>query len=101
MLKQKIEQIVVKAIESLGLPITDEMYAKITITYPDPKMGDYSTNAALILAKLAGKSPGEVAKQIASKIDSFQFDKIEVAGPGFINLTLKPEIIVEQMKNPI
>jgi len=71
--------------------------------------GDYATNAALILAgklrkkSLKGPSPSgyrpmEIAEQIKSKIKSDLFEKIEVAGPGFINFFLKSEFLQEQVK---
>jgi arginyl-tRNA synthetase len=53
--------------------------------------GDMATNAAMVLAKDAGKKPRELAEAIAGKLraDSL-IAKVEVAGPGFINLTLEP-----------
>lgn len=49
--------------------------------------GDYSTNAALILAKAMKRNPREVAGEIISSLeyDKNVIDKIEIAGPGFIN----------------
>src|SRR5215510_14234365 len=53
--------------------------------------GDMATNAAMVLAKDAGKKPRELAEAIAAKLRGDELvAKAEVAGPGFINLTLKP-----------
>jgi arginyl-tRNA synthetase len=53
--------------------------------------GDMATNAAMVLAKDAGKKPRELAEAIAAKLRADDLvAKVEVAGPGFINLTLKP-----------
>jgi arginyl-tRNA synthetase len=53
--------------------------------------GDMATNAAMVLAKDAGKKPRELAEALAGKLrDDDIVSKIEVAGPGFINLTLAP-----------
>src|SRR5262245_49720578 len=53
--------------------------------------GDMATNAAMVLAKDAGKKPRELAEAIAAKLAADPLvAKTEVAGPGFINLTLKP-----------
>jgi len=53
--------------------------------------GDMATNAAMVLAKDAGKKPRELAEAVAAKLrDDELVAKAEVAGPGFINLTLKP-----------
>jgi arginyl-tRNA synthetase len=53
--------------------------------------GDMATNAAMVLAKDAGKKPRELAEAIAEKLRADDLvAKAEVAGPGFINLTLEP-----------
>jgi arginyl-tRNA synthetase len=58
----------------------------------DASHGDMATNAAMVLAKPAKKNPKQLAEEIAGQLrgDSL-IAKAEVAGPGFINLTLKPE----------
>jgi arginyl-tRNA synthetase len=54
--------------------------------------GDMATNAAMVLAKDAGKKPRELADAIAAKLRADALiEKVEIAGPGFINLTLKPD----------
>jgi arginyl-tRNA synthetase len=53
--------------------------------------GDMATNAAMVLAKAAGKKPRELAEALAAELRRDDIiAKVEVAGPGFINLTLKP-----------
>ena len=53
--------------------------------------GDMATNAAMVLAKEAGRKPRELADALAAKLALDDLvAKVEVAGPGFINLTLKP-----------
>jgi len=61
--------------------------------------GDLATNAAMVLAKDAGRKPRELAAEIGEKLrtDSL-FAKVEVAGPGFINLTLTPAAWVEALR---
>jgi len=57
----------------------------------DASHGDMATNAAMVLAKDAGKKPREIADALAAKLRSDALvEKVDVAGPGFINLTLKP-----------
>ena len=57
----------------------------------DAGHGDMATNAAMVLAKEAQKKPRELAEAIAGKLRADDLiDKVEVAGPGFINITLKP-----------
>jgi arginyl-tRNA synthetase len=55
----------------------------------DPTYGDLATNAAMVLAKPAGIAPRALAERIVPLIASDPFvEKVEIAGPGFINLTL-------------
>ncbi len=51
--------------------------------------GDYATSIALAIAKSAGKAPREIADLLKQKLsDDSNIEKIEIAGPGFINFTL-------------
>ncbi|MEI6217084.1 MAG: arginine--tRNA ligase [Actinomycetes bacterium] len=63
-----------------------------SITLDRPKNrdhGDYATSIALALAKPSGKAPREIAELIrAGLIELPQFSAVEIAGPGFINLTM-------------
>ncbi|MGH6748826.1 MAG: arginine--tRNA ligase [Methyloceanibacter sp.] len=62
----------------------------ITLEPPkDASHGDLATNAAMVLAKVACKKPRELAERIVPLLASDPFiAKVEIAGPGFINLTL-------------
>ena len=65
----------------------------------DPAHGDMATNAAMVLAKDAGKKPRELAEAIAQELRSDALiDKVDIAGPGFINMTLKPAAWVEALR---
>jgi len=55
----------------------------------DPLHGDYASNFALKFAKKHGKNPLDFAKEIVMKIDEPVIEKIEIAGPGFINFFMK------------
>ncbi|MCF7836549.1 arginine--tRNA ligase [Candidatus Gracilibacteria bacterium] len=58
---------------------------------PDKKYGDFACNAAMLLAKELKKNPREVAEEISQKLEKNELvQKIEVAGPGFINIFLAP-----------
>ncbi|MFA5942733.1 MAG: arginine--tRNA ligase [Candidatus Paceibacterota bacterium] len=62
----------------------------------DMRHGDYATNAALAAAKALGREAREVAEELAEKVRTLgvlTFEKVEVAGPGFVNITLAPEAI--------
>jgi arginyl-tRNA synthetase len=59
----------------------------------DPSHGDLATNAAMVLAKRAGTNPRALAGLIAPKLDALaEVESAEIAGPGFINVRLKPDI---------
>jgi arginyl-tRNA synthetase len=66
--------------------------SRVTVEPPrDQAHGDMATNVAMVLAKDAGKKPRELADAYASKLRTDDLvAKVEIAGPGFINLTLKP-----------
>jgi arginyl-tRNA synthetase len=65
----------------------------------DPAHGDMATNAAMVLAKDAGKKPRDLAEQIAEKLRSDDLvERVDVAGPGFINLTLKPAAWINALR---
>src|SRR3989344_8680061 len=69
------------------------------LTRPDEQFGDYSTNVAMQLAKKLNKKPREIAEAIVAKIKSPDVLKAEVAGPGFINLTLTDTGLWDLAKN--
>ena len=54
----------------------------------DPRFGDYQCNDALKIAKRFGMKPRDAAQKVADAIDRAIFEKVEVAGPGFLNLTV-------------
>ena len=55
--------------------------------------GDLATNAAMVLAKDAGLKPRDLAEKIAAELGKLpEVTKTEIAGPGFINLTLDPAV---------
>jgi arginyl-tRNA synthetase len=63
---------------------------EVTVERPkNPEHGDYATNVALRLAKGAGKPAREVAEALAARLRAHQgISAVDVAGPGFLNLTL-------------
>jgi arginyl-tRNA synthetase len=77
--------------------------ARVTVEPPrDPSHGDIATNAAMVLAKDAGRKPRELAEAIADKLRADALvAKADVAGPGFINLTLKPAAWIEALRGAV
>ena len=60
----------------------------VVFSQTDERFGDFATNVALQIAKQVGKSPREIAEAIAKSITGEIIIKVDVAGPGFINITL-------------
>ena len=69
----------------------------------DPAHGDMASNAAMVLAKDAGKKPRELAEAFARELrsDADLIAKVDVAGPGFINLTLKSEAWIQELRRAV
>ena len=71
----------------------------INITHPtQPEHGDYSTNAAMVLARHLGRPPQKVAEALISSLESDLLisrlcSELKLAGPGFINFYLKNDVI--------
>ena len=56
--------------------------------------GDFSTNAAMVMTKSAGKNPREIATELLPKIKELDFvSDASIAGPGFINLKIKDDFL--------
>jgi len=63
----------------------------------NPKFGDYQFNGAMGLAKRLGRSPGELAQELAARLEGMPWvDRVEVAGPGFVNLWLSNRWLSER-----
>src|SRR4051812_24385021 len=74
--------------------------ARIVVEPPrEAAHGDMATNAAMVLAKDAGKKPRELADAFAARLRADPLiEKVEVAGPGFINLTLKSAAWIDALR---
>ena len=90
-MKQDLEQTIAAAVQELfGQTV------RVELTRPEEQFGDYATNVALQLAKPVGKNPREIAQALAEHFANDPFmrlKKAEVAGPGFLNLTLTDEAL--------
>ena len=78
----------------------DSDLARVVVEPPrDPAHGDMATNAAMALAKDAGQKPRDLAEKIAERLRADDLvAKVDVAGPGFINLALKPHVWSEELR---
>lgn len=70
--------------------------AEVVLTRPEEQFGDWATNVALQLAKPLGRNPREIAEEVADRLrETGEYDEVSVAGPGFINLRLSDEALIQ------
>ena len=99
-LKEKITNAIISAIKAGELPQAD--IPRFIIEMPSNKAnGDYSSNAAMAGAKSFKKAPRMIAQSIADHIDlsGTLFERLEIAGPGFLNFFLSQEYYSEILKD--
>jgi len=83
----------------LNLELTD---ADIVIEISkDADHGDFATNVALQVAKTRRENPRALAASIVEQMDKSQFEKIEIAGPGFINFFMKAAVLAHIINDVI
>jgi arginyl-tRNA synthetase len=87
-------QAAVKALAAAGVFAVLPDLSRIVVEPPrEASHGDLATNAAMVLAKEAGLKPRELAERLAAELSKrTEITAVEVAGPGFINLTLDPGV---------
>ena len=65
----------------------------------NPKFGDYQANMAMGLSKKLGQQPRIIAQSIVDRLDVAEVCEVpQIAGPGFINFTVKPSYLVAQLQ---
>lgn len=95
-MKQQIESLLQQAVKQLQeageLPAIPA-FIQVEPT-KDKSHGDFASNIALVLAKPAQKKPREIAERILQVLPSSpHLEKVEIAGPGFINFFLSPQAL--------
>ncbi len=67
---------------------------------PDPKFGDYQSNALMALAKTSKLNPRQLATDVVAKLDvSAVCEKVEIAGAGFLNFRLKNSALAQTLNS--
>ncbi|MCA0151471.1 MULTISPECIES: arginine--tRNA ligase [Rossellomorea] len=92
-LKSEIKAAVLKA----GLATEDQIPDVILEIPKEKSHGDYSTNMAMQLARVAKKAPRMIADDIVANFDQSKasIEKMEIAGPGFINFYMNNEYLTD------
>ena len=100
--KDKIATAVKAAVEAAmqdGALKFSETLPEVALEVPPKKeFGDFATNFAMQTAKIFRTSPRKIAEEIKSRINFDLFEKIEIAGAGFMNFYLKPDVIYRELK---
>ena len=92
-MKNQLITLLANALQTIQSQSIPNLIIPETITLQrckDPSHGDLATNIALLLAKPLGKNPRDLAQMIVdAMVNKSLLEKVEIAGPGFINFTLK------------
>ena len=98
-IKQKIQNIIKISLEKNNIEFEID---KIIIETPkDTKNGDYSTNIALLLTKILKDNPMNIASKIVNEIKDEIIEKVEIAAPGFINIYLTKQVLLDEINKII
>ena len=93
---KKIESSLQAAVRAI-LPDAD-VSAVLVRPCPDPKFGDYQSNALMSLAKTRKLNPRQLATGVLAKLDVSEFcDQVEIAGAGFLNFRLKNSVLTQAL----
>ncbi len=90
-IESHLKALLIKALAPFGLKVTlEDIVIEKT---KDPKFGDYATNVCLKFAKNLSLKPIDLAKQIINQLTDPHIQRVEVAGPGFLNFFVKTETL--------
>ncbi|ALC82766.1 MULTISPECIES: arginine--tRNA ligase [Bacillus] len=96
-IKNQLKEEIKAAVLNAGLADEAEIPEVVLETPKDKSHGDYSTNMAMQLARIAKKAPRQIADEVVSSFDKEKasIEKIEIAGPGFINFHMNNHYLTE------
>jgi arginyl-tRNA synthetase len=93
--RQELEARVADAVNQLFSPAPAAPYVRPCL---DARHGDFQTNAALVYGRQTKGDPGDLARQLADRINLDDVaEKAEIAGPGFLNFRLTPDYLARQI----
>lgn len=97
-IKLELNNIISNALKSAGIESNDIIISDAS----KPEFGDYQFNGIMKLAKQLKKNPREIATQVVEHIDTTgMIEKVEVAGPGFINIWLSNTWLAQEANSII
>ncbi|HNX00364.1 MAG TPA: arginine--tRNA ligase, partial [Candidatus Cloacimonadota bacterium] len=97
MIKYKITNDLNECLSKLKLKSNDKFVIE---TQANDEFGDYSTNLAMVLAKLNKIKPYELAEKVCTELrKNKDYKAVEIAGPGFINMTMNISVLQKSLKD--
>ncbi|MCD8510645.1 MAG: arginine--tRNA ligase [Bacillus sp. (in: Bacteria)] len=96
-LKEQLKGEIVAAIVKAGIATEAEVPNVVIESPKEKEHGDYATNMAMQLARIAKKAPRMIADEIVANFDkdAANVSKIDIAGPGFINFFVKQDFLTD------
>jgi arginyl-tRNA synthetase len=103
MIEDRIVGLLREAVSAAGVLGPGDGEPEIELTKPKQKEhGDFATNVALQIARRAGRPPREVAEAIVGRLPAATFvERVEVAGPGFINLFVGDDWLYDVLRDVV
>ncbi len=93
-MKSQIQKLVTQALERIaatGIIPEDQIPQPVIERARDARFGDFACNVAMVLAKVARTRPRDLAEKLVAVLPKSELvEKVEIAGPGFINFYLSP-----------
>lgn len=84
-----------------GIFPAGELPAIVLEVPPKKELGDFATNVAMQSARVFRKSPRNIAEELVKRIEGEWLDRIDIAGPGFINFYLKSNVLYDTLASII
>ncbi len=102
-MESKLKEALQKAIINAGLLETIDLQSIVIEMPKDNKNGDFASNVAMQLTKQLKRNPREIATTIVNHLDhqAFDIERVEIAGPGFLNFFMNSVAITNQLLNII
>lgn len=98
-IKNEIKANIKSILDKLNIEVPDN---QINVEVPaNKKNGDYATNVALVLARTLKRRPMDIAKEIAPLFDQELFENVFIAEPGFINLVINKQHLLNNINKII
>ncbi len=103
-IKDTICEAIKKAADSAvadGIFPAGELPAIVLEVPPKKELGEFATNVAMQSARVFRKSPRNIAEELVKRIEGEWLDRIDIAGPGFINFYLKSNVLYDTLASII